>query len=127
MLKIASLHELVMRVLNDKRLHYGDMMERVLKYMINGWDELLNYRNDGRYAIDNLAAERAIRPFSINRKNSLFFGSEEGVDVAVTYLTIIETAKMYGLEVKDYLTHVFREIMKGNKDCSTYAPESVVL
>lgn len=81
------LHEWAIRILNDQRLHYGDMMERALKYMINGWNELLNYRNDSRYAIDNLAAERAIRPFTINRKNSLFFGREEGVDVAVTYLT----------------------------------------
>lgn len=45
-------------------------------------------------------------------------------DVAATYLTVIETAKMHGLEVRDYLVHVFREIMNGNKDCSTYAPEA---
>lgn len=27
-------------------------------------------------------------------------------------------------EVQDYLAHVFCEIMDGNKDCSTYAPEA---
>lgn len=98
-------------------------MDKALHYMLNGWDELLTYRQDGRYTIDNLVAERAIRPFTVNRNNSLFYSSEEGVDVAATYLTIIETAKMHGLEVRDYLAHVFREIMNGNKDCSTYAPE----
>lgn len=49
---------------------------------------------------------------------------EEGVDVAVTHLAIIETDKMYGLEIRDYLAHVFRENMNGNEDCSTYAPEA---
>ena len=71
-----------------------------------------------------MIAERVIRPFTVNRKKSLFYSSEEGVDVATTYLTVIETAKMHGLEVRDYLVHVFREIMNGNKDCSTYTPEA---
>lgn len=43
------------------------------------------------------------------------------MDVAATYLTIIEVAKMYGLEVRDYLAHVFCETMNGSKDCSVYA------
>lgn len=39
-------------------------------------------------------------------KNSLHYSSEEGVEMAMTYLTIIETAKMWGLQVKEYLTYV---------------------
>lgn len=66
----------------------------------------------------------SIRPFIVNRKNTLFYSSEEGADVATTYLTIIKTAKLHGLEVRDYLTHVFREVMNGNKECSSYAPEA---
>ena len=53
-----------------------------------------------------------VRPFTVNRKNSLFYISEEGVDVAATYLTVIETAKMHRLEVRDYLTHVFMMFYK---------------
>jgi transposase len=68
-----------------------------------------------------------MKTICLGRNNYLFFGSEKGAKNASLMYSIIETAKMYGLEVKDYLTHVFREIMKGNKDCSTYAPESVVL
>ena len=36
--------------------------------MCNGWADLCNYRNDGHYTIDNMVAERAIRPF-MNRGN----------------------------------------------------------
>ncbi|EXY64131.1 hypothetical protein M066_3918 [Bacteroides fragilis str. I1345] len=54
----------------------------------------------------------------------MFYSSDAGVDVATTYLTVMETAQMHGLEVSDYLIHAFREIMSGNKDCSTYAPEA---
>lgn len=56
-------------------------MDKALNYMFNGWGELLNYRKDGRYTIDNLVAKQVIRPFTVNKKNSLFYGSEEGGDV----------------------------------------------
>ena len=38
--------------------------------MLNSRDELQTYRKDGRYTIDNLPAERAIRPFTVSRKRS---------------------------------------------------------
>lgn len=58
--------------------YYGEMMRKSLSYMINGWEELQNYRKDGRYTIDNMLVERAIRSFTVHRKSSLFFSSEEG-------------------------------------------------
>lgn len=104
------------RMLKDTRIYFGDMMNTALNYMINGWKDLLNYRHDGRYDIDNTETERKIRPLTIGRKNTLFFGSEEGVEVATAYYTIIETCKLNGLAPLDYLTHVFRQLMMGNKD-----------
>lgn len=122
---LASVHGRAEKMIkNGKHLHYGDLMNKALNYMLNGWGELQNYRMDGHYTIDNMIAERVIRLFTVNRKNSLFYSSEQGVEVAATYLTVIETAKMHGLEVRDYLVRVFREIMNGNEGCSTYAPEA---
>ena len=43
--------------------------------MLNSWDELQTYRKDGRYTIDNLPAERAIRPITVSRKNSLHYSA----------------------------------------------------
>lgn len=46
------------------------------------------------------------------------------LSVAATYFIVIETAKMYDLEVRDYFVHVVCEIMNGNKGCSIFASES---
>ena len=73
-----------------------------------------------------LDGERAIRPFTVSRKNSLHYSSEEGVEMAMTYLTIIETAKMWGLQVKEYLTYVWREVISGNTDYESMTPEMVI-
>ena len=105
---------------------FDNLMVTALNYMLNGWDELLrsalplcfvmNYRKDGRYTIDNLEAERAVRPFTRIRKASLQHGSEEGLQMALAYMTIIETAKRLGHEVKDFLVRAWREAIYGNNN-----------
>lgn len=84
--------------------------------MLNGWDELLNYRNDGRYTIDNLEAERTVRPITRARKTSLHHSSEDSLQMALAYMTIIETAKRLGHEIKDFLVRAWREAIYGNND-----------
>ena len=44
--------------------------------------ELQNNREDRFYSIDNTTAELSIRLFTVNRKNSIFYSSEEGVEIA---------------------------------------------
>ena len=48
------------------------VLGKALVYLHNQWDRLVGYLDDGRYPIDNNAAERAIRPFTVGRKNWLF-------------------------------------------------------
>lgn len=90
-------------------------------------DSTLNYRHDGRYDIGNSEAERKIRPLTIGRKNTLFFGSEEGVEVATAYYTLFETCKLNGLSPLDYLTHVFCQLMTGNKGYASLLPGKLPL
>lgn len=122
---LKGLRKQALELQQDKRCHYGKMMETALAYMLNGWDDLLKYRHRDDYTIDNMVAERAIRPFTVSRKNSLHFSSEEGVDVAMTFYTIIEIAKMYLSDIKGYLIHVFRELLSGNKNYETLIPSAV--
>ena len=113
---LAALHDRAERLLRTKGNKYSDLMVTALNYMLNGWEELLNYRKDGRYTIDNLEAERAVRPFTRIRKASLHHSSEEGLLMALAYMTIIETAKRLGHEVKDFLVRAWREAIYGNND-----------
>ena len=47
-----------------------DLMWRALKYLQTFWKNLFAYRNNGDYTIDNLVAERAIRPMTVQRKTA---------------------------------------------------------
>ena len=113
---LIALHELAEKLLRKKGSKYSALMVKALNYMLNGWDKLLNYRKDGRFTIDNLPAERAIRPVTVARKNSLHYSSEEGLEVALTYMTIIETIKMLGMDAKEFLVRAWREAIYGKND-----------
>ena len=62
---------------------------------------------DGHLEIDNNAAERAIKPFVIGRKNWLFCKNQKGAHVSATIYSIIETAKANNLIAERYLVYLF--------------------
>ena len=85
---------------------------KALHYLHNEWHKLIRYLDDGRLEIDNNAAENAIRPFVIGRKNWLFSDSVKGVNASANLYSLIETAKANGLEPYAYLRYLFTELPK---------------
>jgi hypothetical protein len=59
---------------------------------------------------DNNAAERQIRPLALGRKNYLFAGSDAGGDRAAALYTLIQTAKLNGLDPEAWLRDVLTRI-----------------
>jgi len=85
---------------------------QALNYLHNEWEHLIHYLDDGRLEIDNNLAENAIRPFVIGRRNWLFSTSVKGVKASANLYSLIECAKINGLEPYAYLRHVFTELPK---------------
>ena len=85
-------------------------LAQAIRYSLSRWDALTRYTTDGRLDICNNAAERAIRPLAIGRKNWTFAGSDSGGERAATIYTIIETAKLNGLDPEAYLRHLITRI-----------------
>ena len=85
-------------------------LAKAIFYTLNQWEPLTCYLNDGQLSIDNNAAERQIRPFTIGRKNWLFMGSVAGAKAASVIYSLIETAKANGLNPTDYLKVVLEKI-----------------
>ena len=71
---------------------------------------MTRYTTDGRLDICNNAAERAIRPLALGRKNWMFAGSDSGGDRAAVMYTIIQTAKINALDPEAYLRALITRI-----------------
>ena len=68
------------------------------------------YVEDGTIAIDNNPVERAMRPIALGRKNWLFAGSDAGGERAAAIYSLIETAKLNGMDPEAYLRDIFGRI-----------------
>ena len=64
------------------------------------------YLEDGCLSIDNNAAERGMRSIALGRKNYLFMGSDNGGESATIAYTLIETAKLNGVDPQAWLTEI---------------------
>lgn len=64
------------------------------------------YLDNGFLELDNNAAERAMRPIALGRKNYLFMGSQRGGKSAAIAYTLIETAKLNNVDPQAWLTWV---------------------
>lgn len=81
-----------------------------INYLLKHWAALTRYLEDGRIAIDNNAAERALREIAVGRKNWLFAGSERGGKACTVCTSLIETAKAHDHDPLAYLTDVLSRL-----------------
>jgi transposase len=97
----------------DKRINQTPpkgLLGQALNYAVSRWDKLTRYIEDGHITPDNNAAENALRPFVIGRKNWLFAGHPNGAHAAAALYSLIETAKACGLDPYHYLRFLFSKI-----------------
>jgi len=85
-------------------------LAKAFRYGLNRQEAFSLFLTDGRVAIDNNPAERALRPIGIGRKNWLFAGADTGAETLARAMTIIETAKLNGLDPQAYLADVLDRI-----------------
>lgn len=83
---------------------------RRFRYALARWDGLTNVLRDGRVCLDNSAAERAMGPVAIGRRNWTFAGSDAGGARAAAIYSLIETAKINGIDPEDYLRRMLDRI-----------------
>ncbi|HEU4924619.1 MAG TPA: IS66 family transposase [Burkholderiales bacterium] len=95
-----------------RRIHAWALEQRALpqsplgkavRYMGDLWPGLIRFVEDPRLALDNNATERALRGVVVGRKNHYGSRSERGTEVAALFYSLIESAKLAGVEPDAYL------------------------
>jgi transposase/sulfur relay (sulfurtransferase) DsrF/TusC family protein len=92
------------------RIPKGSLTHQAIIYTLNQWEYLIGYCRDGKLHISNALAENAIRPFAVGRKAWLFADTPHGARASATCYSLVETAKLNGLEPYAYLKHVLERI-----------------
>jgi transposase len=76
---------------------------RAIRYMLGIWSELTEFLEDPLIPLDNNHLERALRPPVVGRKNHYGSRSDRGTHVAELFYTLVESAKLNGIDPKEYL------------------------
>jgi transposase len=95
------------------RISAASDLAKAIRYAIRHWPGLVMFLDDGRIEMDTNVVERAIRPNTLTRKNALFAGNDGGARHWALAMTLIQTAKLNGVEPMAYLTDVLERIVSG--------------
>lgn len=98
-----------------------------LAYSINQEEYLKVFLTDGEVPIDDSASERALRNFTIGRKNWMTINTVRGAQASAVIYSITETARANGLNVYYYIKYLLEKLTalvddNGNIDKTTLEP-----
>jgi transposase len=91
-------------------LRPSSQLAKAIHYSLNRRVELSRFLDDGQLELDTGLLERSMRGPALGRNNYLFFGSLSGGRTAATLYSIVQSAKLYNLDVTAYLTDVLRRV-----------------
>ena len=83
---------------------------KAIDYALKRWPALTRFMTDGRICLSNNAAERALRGIAVGRHNWTFAGSDRGGERAAAMYTLIETAKLNGVDPQAWLADVLARL-----------------
>jgi transposase len=95
---------------NKPRVATDSLTGKAMTYLHNQWDKLTVYCTDGQLRISNIMAENAIRPFAVGRRAWLFADTPAGANASAAHYSLIETARLHGIEPYAYLNTIFKAI-----------------
>ena len=90
----------------QERLSRKSEVGKAIAYTTRRWEALTRFMSDGRICLTNNAAERALRGVAVGRRNWTFAGSDRGGERAAAIYTLIETAKLNGIDPQAWLADV---------------------
>ena len=90
-------------------------LSKAIGYMVHMWPGLLLFLDDPRIPLDNNGAERAARGPVVGRKNHYGSRSLRGTEIAATFYSLVESAKLNGLSPRFYLRVAARAGLRGEQ------------
>lgn len=92
------------------KVPHGSSIAKAIDYSLRRWTALSHYVTDAQVPIDNNCAENRMRPIAIGRKNWLFAGSLRAGERAAAVMSLIQSAKLNGIDPLAYLKDVLNRL-----------------
>src|SRR6201987_5284784 len=81
-------------------------LAKACNYTLTFWNRLTRFLDHPILELSTNAAENAIRPVALGRKNWIHFGSQEAGPRIAAILSIVETCRRLKIPIRDYLASI---------------------
>jgi len=88
-------------------------LAKAIAYMLGRWDGLTAFLGDGRIEVDSNVIERSMKSVALTRKNALFAGNAQGGETWAILASLVESAKLNGIDPQAWLTDVLESVVSG--------------
>ncbi|MDR2571244.1 MAG: IS66 family transposase [Oscillospiraceae bacterium] len=105
------LEEKLLRIQADPTVLPSTPLGVATNYLLTELDALKNYLLDADYRLDTNAIERANRYISLNRRNSLFFGSHEGANRSALLFSLACSCRLHDINTYEYFTDILNRMI----------------
>jgi hypothetical protein len=95
---------------------------RALRYLLNHWEKLTLFLQVVGAPLDNNIVERGLKKAILQRKNSLFYKTENGAAVGDMFMSFIHTCELNGANAHDYLTQLQKHPEEVSRNPARWMP-----
>ena len=88
-------------------------LAKAIRYALGHWTGLIRFLEDGRIEVDTNTVERSMRGIALGRKSSLFAGNDGGAHSWAVLASLLQTAKLNGLDPYTWLNDVLERMVSG--------------
>ena len=100
----------------------NSLLGGAIKYMLKRWERLTLFLRQKGAPLDNNLCERILKKAILNRKNALFYMTENGARVGDIMMSLIATCQLEGVNPQDYLNALQRNADEVKKHPSQWLP-----
>lgn len=108
--EIDEIKDKLSELIINSNPHPTSALFEAIRYARNCWEDLFTYQLDGHIEMTNNTAERAVKPFVIQRKIFQTSGSYAGARFTGKLFSIVQTAYINNINVEKYFNYVFNNI-----------------
>jgi transposase len=119
---MTDLHGWMEAQFTEHKTEPNSGLGKAFSYLLNHWEKLTLFLKQPGAPLDNNVVERALKKAILNRKNALFYRTENGALVGDLFMSLIHTCELNGVNPFDYLTALLRHVEELKQNPSAWMP-----
>jgi transposase len=104
--RMKELKEWMDKQFAEHQVEPNSGLGKALRYLQNHWEKLTLFLRVAAAPLDNNVVERALKKAILQRKNSMFYKTENGAAVGDMFMSFVHTCELNGINPFDYLTQL---------------------